>query len=46
VSSIVRTLTGQSPVNVVSFCARVARAVEEGGLNTSPEGLARAPPSQ
>ena len=36
----------QSLVNLVSLCARVARAVEDGRLNTSPEGLARTPPPQ
>jgi hypothetical protein len=30
----------------VSLCARVAWAIEDGGLNASPEGLARTPPSQ
>ena len=36
----------QSLVNLAPLCARVARAVEDGGLNASAVALARAPPSQ
>jgi hypothetical protein len=46
VSSIVGTLAKLGLASVSSLCARVAWAIEDGGLNASPEGLARTPPSQ
>jgi hypothetical protein len=43
VSSIIGTLARLGLTSVGSLCARVAWAIENSGLNASPEGLARTP---